>query len=62
MLVGFDDEQKGYRIYVPSLRRIAISIHVKIDENRMYTYEMKNPVESSFLKSTTDPFVVDQVN
>ena len=62
MLVGFDDEQKGYRIYVPSLRRIVISIHVKIDENRMYTYEMKNPVESSFLESTTDPFVVDQVN
>ena len=39
ILVGFDEEKKGYRVYVPSEKRIIVSAHVKIDENttRMLT-------------------------
>lgn len=39
ILVGFDEEKKGYRVYVPFEKRIIVSAHVKIDENttRMLT-------------------------
>lgn len=41
ILVGFDEEKKGYRVYVPFEKRIIVSAHVKIDENttRMLTWK-----------------------
>jgi hypothetical protein len=46
MLVGFDEDKMGYRVYVPSEKRIIVSSHVQIDENTMYSYNMENPVVS----------------
>lgn len=56
MLVGFDEEKKGYRVYVPSEKRIIVSAHVQIDENTMYSCNMENPVASSLTDSLLDPF------
>ena len=62
MLVGFDEEQKGYRVYVPSKRKVIVTAHVRIDENTMFNYKMENPVASSFTLSPLDPFMPqDQV-
>lgn len=63
MLVGFDETQKGYRVYVPSKKRIIVTAHVRIDENTMFNYKMENPVTSSLIVSSTDPFMTeDQVH
>ena len=35
MLVGFDEEQKGYRVYVPSKRKVIVTAHVRIDEHNV---------------------------
>jgi hypothetical protein len=56
MLVGFDEDRKGYRVYVPSKKRIIVSAHVQIDENTMYSHNMENPVTSSLIDSPLDPF------
>ena len=56
MLVGFDEDKMGYRVYVPSEKRIIVSSHVQIDENTMYSYNMENPVVSSLIDSPLDPF------
>jgi hypothetical protein len=44
MLVGFDENQKGYRVYIPSEHKVIISRHVRIDESTMYSKEMDNPI------------------
>jgi len=40
-MVGFDEEQKGYRIYVPSKRKVIVTAHVRIDENTMFNYKIE---------------------
>jgi len=64
ILVGFDENQKGYRVYIPSERKVIVSCHVQIDETTMYSNQIDNPVASSEIDSTSDPFQVlvnDQV-
>jgi hypothetical protein len=41
IMVGFDEEQKGYRIYVPSKRKVIVTAHVRIDENTMFNYKIE---------------------
>ena len=57
MLVGFDENQKGYRVYIPSEHKVIISRHVRIDESTMYSKEMDNPIAvASLIDSPIDPF------
>jgi hypothetical protein len=57
MLVGFDENQKGYRVYIPSERKVIISRNVRIDETVMYSKEMDNPsAMASLIDSPLDPF------
>jgi hypothetical protein len=62
IMVGFDEEQKGYRIYVPSKRKVIVTAQPPKDENTMFNYKIENPVASSFTVSPLDPFMSqDQV-
>ncbi len=62
MLVGFDENQKGYRIYIPSERKVIISRNVRIDETVMYSKEMDNPTAvASLIDSPLDPFKHNEI-
>ena len=62
MLVGFDENQKGYGIYIPSERKVIISRNVRIDETVMYSKEIDNPTAvASLIDSPLDPFKHNEI-
>lgn len=58
VLVGFCENTKAYRIYIPSQRRVVVSRDVIIDESIGYTGEIVNSkVTDSLVVSECDPFI-----
>lgn len=62
VLVGFCENTKAYRVYIPSQRRVAVSRDVIIDETIGYVGHIADSTDNdSLILSESDPFV-QQVN
>ena len=58
VLVGYCENTKAYRVYIPSQRRVAVSRDVIIDEAVGYIGNISYPEGTdSFITSQSDPFI-----